>query len=216
MRLAEKVFAEAKGFFNFAWCLEDASVRCDPNNRAQNRRRQTESHIARYHAHKPRTAGRMLRQIRAKRVDQDVYIRQHHFKCFIRRTYSRSSISWSAGKPVGSRPGIGPPAALLTRGTTRFGFVTLRFSAITNRSPSAINDVRVRPSAAALRFARSRSSSGSRTVVLSVICLDIPPDDYMSKAETGHVLRRCASGHGVHKRAGSLMSRSGHGATAKQ
>jgi len=68
---------------------------------------------------------------------------------------------------------MGPPAALLTRGTMRFRFVALLFSEITNRSPSEIKDVRVRPSAAALRFACLRRSAGSRTVVRSTICLDI-------------------------------------------
>jgi len=173
MGLSEKVFAEPKGFLDGARGLEGTSVCGDANDRAQNRRRQTKSSIARYDAHEPRTADRMLRQIRAKRVDQDVYVRQYHLKCFIRRTYSRSSISRSAGKSPRSRPGIGPPVALLTRDMRRFGFVTFRFSAMTNRRPSAINDVRVRPSAAALRFARLRRSSGSRTVVRSIICLDI-------------------------------------------
>ncbi len=82
---------------------------------------------------------------------------------------------------VSSSPGIRPPAALLTRGTIRFGLTARLLSAMTTRSPSAISDVRVRPSAAALRFARLSRSSGRRTVVRRVICLDISLADHMSK-----------------------------------
>src|SRR5262249_1431863 len=42
-----------------------------------------------------------------------------------------------------------------------------------NRRPSSMREVSVRPSAAALRLARSSRSSGSRTVVRPTICHDI-------------------------------------------
>ena len=70
-------------------------------------------------------------------------------------------------------PGIGPPVALLTRGRTRLSRARFLFSVTTNRRPSSIKEVSVRPSAAALRLAQLRRSSGSRTVVRSVICHEI-------------------------------------------
>src|SRR5262249_43571095 len=41
------------------------------------------------------------------------------------------------------------------------------------RSPSSIRDVRVRPSAVALRLARLSRSSGRRTVVVGTMCQEI-------------------------------------------
>src|SRR5579862_9588675 len=70
-------------------------------------------------------------------------------------------------------PGIKPPAARLTRGMTRSAVFARRFSVRTSWSPSSISEVKVRPSAAALRRARSSRSSGKRTVVRSIICQDI-------------------------------------------
>ena len=76
-------------------------------------------------------------------------------------------------KLLATMPGIGPPVALLMRGNTRFFFVAFPVSDIINRRPSSIRDVRVRPSAAALRLARLSRSCGNRTVVRSIICQDI-------------------------------------------
>src|SRR5712691_213400 len=76
-------------------------------------------------------------------------------------------------KRVRSIPGISPPAALLTRGRTRFFLAAFLGSVTTIRNPSSIRDVSVRPSAAALRLARLSRSSGRRTVVRSLICQDI-------------------------------------------
>src|SRR5215468_1988182 len=58
-------------------------------------------------------------------------------------------------------------------GRTRLPFVGLLPPATINRSPSSMREVSVRPSAAALRLARSSRSSGSRTVVRPAICHDI-------------------------------------------
>jgi hypothetical protein len=74
---------------------------------------------------------------------------------------------------VRSIPGIGPPVALLIGGRTRLPFAAFLSPATINRSPSSMRDVSVRPSAAALRLARSSRPSGSRTVVRVVICHDI-------------------------------------------
>jgi hypothetical protein len=40
-------------------------------------------------------ADRVFRHIGPERINQHIYVRQNHnLKCFIRSTYSRSSISW--------------------------------------------------------------------------------------------------------------------------
>jgi len=70
-------------------------------------------------------------------------------------------------------PGIGPPVALLTRGRTRLSRARFLFSVTTNRRPSSIKEVRVRPSVAALRLAQLRRSCGSLTVVRPLICHEI-------------------------------------------
>src|SRR5438309_11948382 len=48
MGLSQKLFAEPKSLLDCARRLEDTRVRGDPDDRAQNRRRQAESSIARY------------------------------------------------------------------------------------------------------------------------------------------------------------------------
>ena len=55
-------------------------------------------------------------------------------------------------------------------GSTRLLFAAFLSPATINRSPSSMREVSVRPSAAALRLARSSRPSGSRTVVRDVIC----------------------------------------------
>ena len=68
-----------------------------------------------------------------------------------------------------------PPLAVLTGGSACLAEPGLSAAATTRRSPSSINEVNVRPSAAALRFARVNSGCGRRTVVRSGIGSDISP-----------------------------------------
>jgi len=171
--LPEKIFAEPERFVDRARHPESARVGGDPHQRAQHQRRYSETRITRYHCGQPGAADPVLRNVPAKGVNQDIHIGQDHLRFLIRRMYSKSSISWIFDRSVSSTPGIGPPVALLTRGRTRLALVCFCFSVKIDRSPSSIRDVRVRPSAAALRLARLRRSSGSRTVVRSVICHDI-------------------------------------------
>ena len=58
------------------------------------KRRDSKARIAQDNGIQPSPAGCVLRDIFAKRVDQDIDVRKHHLKCFMRSMYSRSSVSW--------------------------------------------------------------------------------------------------------------------------
>src|SRR5712691_9739 len=173
MWLFPKTLAESEHLLESARCAVGARIRGDANHRAQRQRRNAEAGIAVDDAGEPRMTECVLRHVLPKRIDEDIHVRQDHLKCFIRSTYSRSSNSSSAENLVISIPGIGPPVALLTGSGPPFFFKPFLGSATTIRSPSSIRDVRVRPSAAALRLARVSRSWGRRTVVRSLICQNI-------------------------------------------
>src|SRR5260370_106264 len=86
VRLAEEIVAESECLLDRARRLEHARIGGDPNDRAQDQRRQAEAGLARHHAGKPGPADTMLRHVLAKGVDQDVHVRQHHFRRRIRST----------------------------------------------------------------------------------------------------------------------------------
>src|SRR5215216_6182987 len=172
MGLPKQILAEPEHLLDRARHSVDTRVGRDPNDCAQHKWRQAKTGIMPHDIGEPRSAHPMLRHILAKGVNQDIHVRQNHRKCFIRATSSRSSNSWRPEMLVTSTPGIRPPPALLMRGRMRF-FGAFRLVASTIRKPSSISEVSVRPSAAALRLARLSTSSGRRTVVRSVICLDI-------------------------------------------
>jgi len=173
VRLAKQAIAELECLLSGARHSVCTRVGGHANYSAQHKRRYSEAGIARYDASEPPTAERMLGDVLAKRIDEDIYVRQDHLNRFIRSMYSRSSISCNAENEVRSMPGIGPPVALLTGGNVRGALPTFFFSATTILSPSSMSAVSVRPSAFALRLARSSKALGSRTVVRSAICQDI-------------------------------------------
>src|ERR1700720_1184985 len=147
-----------------------ASVGRDPDDRGESHRRHAKSRIAGEDRGQPAAADHVVRRIGPKGVDEWVYVRQDHSKRFMRSTYSRSSNSCTKEDRSSQLiPGLRPPLALLTGGSLCFTDLDLFFSEPTNLRPCSINDVSVRPSAAALRLARVNSSSGNRIVVRSVI-----------------------------------------------
>src|SRR5262249_43227801 len=170
---AQEVFAKAECFLDRAGSLIGARIGGDTDEGGQYHRRYPKTSVALDDAVEPGSAHCVLWHVAPKRINQDVDVRQDHLNRFIRSTYSRSSISCSADRSGRSIPGIGPPVALLMRGRVRFAFAACRSSATIIRRPSSISEVRVRPSAAALRLARLSNSSGRRIVVRSVICQDI-------------------------------------------
>src|SRR5262249_2397808 len=86
----------------------------DSNDGAQRQGRNAEARLAVEDSVEPRVTDRMLRHVLPKRIDEDVDVRENHLKCFMRSTYSRSSISWMAAESLMSIPGQVPPVALLT------------------------------------------------------------------------------------------------------
>src|SRR5215472_12577161 len=90
----------------------------------------------------------------------------------MRSAYSRSSISCTNDDKFSQLiPGARPPLALLMGGSLRLADGGSALRATTNLRPCSINEVSVRPSAAALRLAWFNSSCGNRTVVLSLMGL---------------------------------------------
>ena len=164
-----------------------AHARGDTNHRTQ---RDTPKRAS------PDQVWRVPTRMRSRRM---THVRQDHLKCFIRSTYSRSSISCSAEKLVTVDPRHRAAGGLADGRQHTFLLRSfLAVSATTSRSPSSIRDVRVRPSAAALRLATLEQSSGRRTVVRSLICQDI------SRASSSYVItaplkaeraRRCPCVH---------------------
>src|ERR1700730_6627903 len=147
-----------------------ASVGRDPDDRGESHRRHPKRRIAGKERCQPTAADHVTRRICPKGVDEWVYVRQDHSKRFMRSTYSRSSISCTNEDRLSqSIPGLRPPTALLTGGSLCFADLGLLLSETTSLKPCSINDVSVRPSAAAFRLARCNSSSGNRTVVRSLI-----------------------------------------------
>jgi hypothetical protein len=167
----KEIIAKPERFRRSARGQIDARVGSDPNHGAEGKWGQTESSIAGQNRHQPRTANRVPRRIRPKSINQGIYVRQDHSKGFMRSTYSRSSASSSEDEASKSTPGITPPLASLTGGSLCVDGLGRLFPTITRLRPSSISAVSVRPSAAALRLARRKSSSGSRTVVPSLTCL---------------------------------------------
>src|ERR1700730_1831616 len=173
VRLPDQAFTKRKSLVDRARHPVRARIGSDANHCAQHQWRNAEPGIARDRAPKPGPRESMWRNVVREGVDQDVDVRQNHLKRFMRSTYSRSSISCNAEKSMRSIPSIGPPVALLTGGITRFIFSDFLLLFTRSLRPSSISDVSVRPSAAALRLARIKSSLGRRTVVRSFICRDI-------------------------------------------
>ena len=150
MRLSEQIFAEAERFFERA---RDADRACggDSHDGAQRQRRNAEAGFTKNDAVEPWPANRMFRDILAKRVDQDIDVRQDHLKCFMRSIYSRSSNSCSSEKLRPPMPGIGPPVAVLMRGRHALGF--RQPCAVGHNKPQPVLDQRCQRAAFGRRLA---------------------------------------------------------------
>lgn len=86
VRLPEKIFAEAEHLFEAAGRAESTGLGGYSDDGAQDQRREAEKRIALHHAHQPGPANGMLRQVTAKRIDQDIHVRQNHLGRFMRST----------------------------------------------------------------------------------------------------------------------------------
>src|SRR6266849_6330181 len=84
--LTKKIFAKSKCLLDRTRHREGTRVCADPNNARQSQRRYAELRVAPDHAFEPWTAERMLSDVPAERVDEDVDVRQDHFDRFIRLT----------------------------------------------------------------------------------------------------------------------------------
>src|SRR5262249_30175346 len=93
VRLRKQGVAEFKDVLQRAWGRKDSRICRNPNNRGQRGRRYPEAGVTLDNLSEPRSANLVLRQIRSKCVDEDVYVRQDHLKFFRRLAYSKSSIS---------------------------------------------------------------------------------------------------------------------------
>ena len=100
VRLAEEIFAKFKCLRDLTGHSVGARIGADANHGAQDQGRNAETGIAGYEGSEPGAADRMLWDILPKGVNEDVNVRQDHLRCFIRATYSRSSISCSAEREV--------------------------------------------------------------------------------------------------------------------
>jgi hypothetical protein len=84
MGLPEQIFAISERLLDRAGHPIDA--RTDPNDGTQYQWRQAKAGIAHHQSREPRTTNRMLGQIPAKGVDQDIHVGQNHLKRLIRST----------------------------------------------------------------------------------------------------------------------------------
>src|SRR5438552_10989588 len=170
--VGKKILAKLEGLLRPTRIGEHILVGCDPNDGRKSQRRHTKSGITGKDRCEPAAADRVPRRIGPKGIDERVYVRQDHSERFMRSTYSRSSSSCTnEDRSSQLIPDLRPPLALLTGGSLCFADLGLLLWETTSLKPCSINDVSVRPSAAAFRLARCRSSSGNRTVVRSLIRL---------------------------------------------
>src|SRR5437899_11586719 len=86
MGLSEQIFAKSERLLDRAGRPVDARIGGDPNDGTPYQWRQAKAGIAHHHAREPRTTTRMLGQIPAKGVDQDIHVGQNHLRRLIRST----------------------------------------------------------------------------------------------------------------------------------
>jgi hypothetical protein len=161
MRLTHDGFAKSHNFPEAARAREDSRMSRNPNDPAQDLRRNAVARIAINNSVQPISTKMVIAGVRSEGMNENVDVRQDHRSCI------RSSRSLDR---LRSTPGNVPPADFETGNRTRVRR-RVRDSARMVLKPSSTSEVSVRPCSAAFFLALRNKSSESRIVVL--ICQSI-------------------------------------------